>query len=119
MTIFFQKHTFKKLIKSIEHLKSQDDLDRKENPSRVPMEWDSSIKELIRISCREDHKRYTEDFANNFIEEMLVEKGLLVKSPYGGHMFPLPAGVTLPSKEEFVAMIHAKLDILGAFGQVY
>lgn len=111
MAIFFQKHTFKKLMKSIEFLKAQDDLDRKESPKRIPIEWDSSIKERIRNACREDKKQYTEAFANNFIEEMLVEKGILIKSPYGGHMFP--HNQTLPSKEEFIASIHKELSALG------
>jgi len=110
--IYFTKTIYKEFLKSIEFLKKQDDEDRNEDPKRIPLEWDISIKEQIRKYCRKDHKRYTEEFAEDVMRH-LVEKGILIKSPYGGYMFPLPTGTNLPSKTEFIEKVMRDMQILG------
>ncbi len=112
--IYFSKAVYKKFLKSIEHFKKQDDLDRQESPRQIPLEWDSSIKNSIRGLCREDRRKYSDGFADELFEHV-VELGLMIKSPYGGHMFPLPPNAEpLPTREQFVADIKQRLEDLNA-----
>lgn len=112
--IYFSKVVYKKFLKAIEHFKKQDDLDRQESPRLIPLEWDPSIKNSIRKLCQEDRRRYSEEFAEELLEHA-TGLGLLIKSPYGGHMFPLPPNSDpLPTREEFVADIKQRLDDLNA-----
>ena len=112
--IYFSKAVYKKFLKAVEHFKKQDDVDRQESPRQVPLEWDSSIKDSIRRLCREDRRRYSDEFADELFDH-LVELNLMIKSPYGGHMFPLPPNSEpLPTREEFVEDIKRRLDDLNA-----
>lgn len=88
---------YRKFLKSIEKIKAFHDLDRVENPGAVPAEIDIPVIDSIRRHCFEDRRRYSDGFAN-LVFEHLVEKAIIVKSPYGGHMFPYVGD--LPSEEE-------------------
>jgi len=91
------------------------DKDRIDHPETVPYEIDHSLKSNIERHVREGRVQYIggrsgmEVVVNETIE-YLVTKGLIIKSPYGGHMFPLPTGIVLPTKEQFIKQTEAKLD---------
>lgn len=88
---------YRKFLKSIEVIKQRHDQDRVEHPSAMPTEIDIPVRESVRRHCQEDRRRFSEPFAKEVFEH-LVDKGLIVPSPYGGHMFPYSGN--LPSREE-------------------
>ncbi len=107
------KLVYSKVIQSLKSLKQSWDEDRKENPTKVPYEIDTSLKGMI-----ERHIREGKVYCNNrdmavlvqWTVNYLLQKGTIVKSPYGGIYFPLPEGTVLPTKEEFTKQTMAKYD---------
>lgn len=107
------KLVYSKVLQSLTKIRKNWDEDRKENPTQVPYEIDSELKMAIERQIREGkvncNKRDMEILTSKTID-YLASKGLIIKSPYGGHMFPLPAGVELPTKEAFIKQTKAHLD---------
>lgn len=107
---------YNKVLASLKFIKKQWDEDREENPSSVPYDIDSSLRMAIERHMREGHVRYhgsshREQLIDGTVD-YLREKGLIVRSPYGGHMFPLPDDHDpLPSKDELVEDIKKRLDL--------
>lgn len=87
--------------------------DRAENPHVVPYEIDSCLKMLIERCMNEGrmvtHGRENRERIVLATMSYLVEKGLIVKSPYGGHFFPLPDDTVLPSKEQLISNVKKRL----------
>jgi len=103
-----------KIMQSLRKMKEAWDQDRIDNPSQVPYEIDMSLKASIERHVREGRVQHNgRQGMEALIQETydyLLKKGNIIKSPYGGHMFPLPEGVTLPTKEQFIKQTEAKLD---------
>lgn len=108
------KAVYSKVIQGLRHIRKQWDEDRAEDPKRVPYEIDSQLRSMIERCIREGHMRRSAGLVDWTID-YLVEKGEIVRSPYGGHMFPLPPDAEpLPSKEEFIRQVESKIkDIMG------
>lgn len=108
------KKAYSKVIQGLRHIKKQWDEDRAENPNTVPYEIDSSLRPLIARCAREERANV---YGNKDMEilcdqtiKYLVDKGILVGSPYGGVMFPLPKDhAPLPSKEELAKDVKKKI----------
>jgi len=104
------KNVYSKVLQGLNHIRKQWDEDRAEDPKRVPYEIDMQLRLLIERCMREGKVRRSEEFIR-WTVDYLVEKGLIVRSPYGGHMFPLPPDAEpLPSKEEFIKQLESKID---------
>lgn len=107
------KATYSKIIQGLRHIRKQWDEDRAEDPKRVPYEIDSQLRAMIERRLREGHVRCNESTVSWTID-YLAEKGEIVRSPYGGYMFPLPPDAEpLPSKEEFLRDVESKLRDMG------
>jgi len=95
------KSVHSKIMQSLKHIKKQWDEDREENPHLVPSEITGQLNNAIRRHLSEARLGYNKDMLSEEIA-YLVKKGIIVESPYGGHFFPLDAGVVLPSKEDLI-----------------
>ena len=109
------KKVYSQVLQKLRHIKTQWDEDRIENPKRVPYEIDSQLRHLIDACITEGHvhchgNKNREILIDQTVNYM-VEKGILIGSPYGGVMFPLPVDAPpLPSEEELIAEIHRQLE---------
>ena len=116
------KKAYSKVIQGLKHIKKQWDEDRAENPNIAPYEIDSQLRRLIARCAREEHanvhgNKDMEILCDKTIK-YLVEKKILVGSPYGGVFFPLPEGhAPLPSKERLIADTKKKMDDMDFFGK--
>lgn len=108
------KQVYSKIVQSLRDLKKSWDQDRVENPNQVPYEIDMSLRAAIERHVREGrvncYGRQDMAILVDQTIEYLAAKGLIVKSPYGGHMFQVPVGTVLPTKEQFIKQTEAKLD---------
>ena len=103
------KADYSKVIQGLRHIRKQWDEDRAEDPKRVPYEIDNQLRSLIERCMREGKMRRSEGMVQWTID-YLVEKGQIVRSPYGGLMFPLPPDAEpLPSREEFLWDVESKI----------
>lgn len=101
------KTTYRQVVKKLESLRKQDNQDRHENPTALPIDWSGSIKAMIERTVRENRERYSKGQAEEVIQGF-VDKGLLV--PYlGGVAFP---GKQLPTRDEVVERVEKILDSL-------
>lgn len=110
------KKAYNKVLQGLKHIRANWDEDRVENPRSVPYEIDNELDILIERCIREErvncHGTSNRDILIKQTKHYLIEKGLVVGSPYGGIMFPLPEdNAPLPSKEEFIADVKKRLDI--------
>lgn len=116
------KKAYSKVIQGLKHIKKQWDEDRVENPSQVPYEIDSELRSLIARCAREENanvggNRNMEILCDRTIT-YLVEKKIIVRSPYGGVMFPLPEDhAPLPSRDELVQHIRDQMRNKEFFGK--
>jgi len=105
------KKAYSKVIQGLKKIKADWDEDRAENPNIAPYEIDSQLRPLIARCAREEHANV---HGNKDMEILcdqtinyLVEKKILVGSPYGGVFFSLPEGhAPLPSKEELIQQVR-------------
>lgn len=108
------KIVYKKVLKSLEHIRNQWEEDRRENPRAVPYEIDDQLRSAIERHIREGrmncHGKGDVEYLVNQTIEYLLDKKLVTGSPYGGIMFPLPPDhPPLPTKEELVAAVRKQL----------
>lgn len=116
------KKAYSKVIQGLKHIKKQWDEDRAENPNIAPYEIDSQLRRLIARCAREEranvHGNKDMEILCDKTIKYLVEKKILVGSPYGGVFFPLPEGhAPLPSKEQLIADTKKKMDDMDFFGK--
>lgn len=107
------KLVYSKVLQSLRKMKIAWDQDRVDNPQLAPYEIDISLKMHIEAAMREGKMNMSiADREVVVIEtiDYLRSKGLIVKSPYGGHIFPLPDGVSIPTKEEMVKRAKEEVD---------
>jgi len=79
--MLLSKITYGEVVRGLKKFKEQDDVDYAENPSRIPIDWRSSIYSLIERSVRKRRERFWKGLPDA-VMEYLVEKGVLV--PYLG-----------------------------------
>jgi len=104
------KTVYSKVIQGLRHIKKQWDDDRLEDPKRVPYEVDNQLRSMIE-RCMQEGKMQRSTVAIQDTIDYLLEKKELMKSPYGGIMFPLPTDAEpLPSKEEFIKQTKQIMD---------
>ena len=105
------KLTYSKVIQSLKKLQQHWEQDRKENP--VPYEIDTSLRRAIETAMRETNVTGPNQYKQNMVDETieyLYHKGIIIKSPYGGHYFPLPPGTQLPTKEQLIKATTDKIN---------
>jgi hypothetical protein len=106
------KIVYGKVMGSLKKMRTNWEQDRVENPNTVPYEIDISLRHSIETHMREGGVSVNRHVREQMIDEAfeyLVKQGTIVKSPYGGHMFPLPEGTTLPTREEFIETVKKTL----------
>lgn len=102
------RHIFKKVLKSVEHYRKQDDSD-----NAVPMDWSGAIDQAIRKHMREGHERCTDETVRATIQ-YLIEKGHVLQHPWGGVMFPRSdAAPPMPTMEEHKKDVMKAAEELG------
>jgi Cft2 family RNA processing exonuclease len=88
--------------------------DRVENPHMVPYEIDCELDRMIVDEARKDGMRVSNRDSEELcrqVKNYLCTKGIIVGSPFGGVMFPLPKDhAPLPSKEQFVENVKNEID---------
>jgi len=90
---------YKKVLKSLEHYKAQDDNDS------LPIEWGRSIERSIWTHCRSANHHVTQDDVDELMD-YFVETGKLQIHPLGGFMFPKE---NVASKEEMIKKLKARV----------
>lgn len=106
------KLVYSKVIQSLKKMEINWKQDRIDNPKMAPYEIDSSLVMSIENAMREGHMGMNLQDKKRVVQETfeyLVNKGLIVKSPYGGHIFPLPEGTIIPTKNELIRQIEYSL----------
>lgn len=108
------KNVYSKVIQSLKKMKTDWDEDRKENPSTVPYEIDSQLTMSIENHMREGHVHCSRQERDRLVKETfeyLCSRNMIVKSPYGGHMFPIPKDMALPTREELIEQTKKQLGL--------
>ena len=106
------KQVYSKIIQALKKMKTAWEADRAEDPNRAPYEIDIQLKMTIEREIREGRMSMNNADRDQQINETIAyleNKGLITKSPYGGHFFPLPDGTTIPTKEELIAQTKKTL----------
>lgn len=102
------RKTYRAIVKSLEHLKAQNDADRKENPGRTPIDWKSAIERNIEYFARENRERCSRQQVQECLQSLVNSKHIV---PYlTGYSFP---GTALPTAEEVKANVEKLLAKLG------
>jgi hypothetical protein len=107
------KLVYSKVVQALKKMKEHWDLDRVENPNMAPYEIDIPLRAKIETAMREGGMHLPRDAKERTVEgtfDYLRSKGLIVRSPYGGHFFPLPPGAVIPTKEQLMKRINADID---------
>lgn len=97
------KRTYDQVVKNLDHYRKQHELDRKENPTRIPPSWGSAISMMIEDTVRGNHEGFYKELPK-LIMEYLVTKGLLVH--YVGD-YTFPTNERLPTEEEIKKQVKA------------
>ena len=107
MATLLSKKTYGQVVRNLDHYRKQDEEDRQENPTALPIDWRSSLAQMIENTVRDNHERCYKGLADQVLE-YLAGKGLLI--PYhGGYAFP---GKELPSQEEIKKRAEETLSSL-------
>lgn len=107
------KLVYSKVVQSLKKMKVHWDQDRVDNPNMAPYEIDMSLKAHIETALREGKiglSRTEKEVVINETIDYLRDKGMIVRSPYGGHIFPLPPGAVIPTKEEMIKRTQREID---------
>jgi hypothetical protein len=100
------KPVYSKIVQALKKMRVAWEADRAEDPNRAPYEIDSQLKMTIEREMREGRMSMDNTTRDQKIQETfayLEKQGLITKSPYGGHFFPLPKDTVIPTKEELIA----------------
>ena len=107
------KLVYSKVMQDLKRIRKNWDEDRAENPTRVPYEIDSELRYSIENAMREGGMRRDPEAVQDTIE-YLIGKKIVVGSPYGGIMFPLPEDAPpLPTRKDLIEQTKERLKNLG------
>ena len=96
MSDLLSRKSYRQVVKGLDHIKKQNEEDRKENPNLIPPSWGSSLRSMVEGVVRENGERCYKGLADQVLE-YLVSKKLLVR--YAGD-YTFPTNEHLPSKRE-------------------
>ena len=90
------KKTYREVVRNLEGFRIQNENDRKENPSLIPIGWGISVRHMIEHTIRANHERCFPSLVNETLQ-YLVKQGLLVD--YAGD-YTFPSNERLPTAAE-------------------
>lgn len=108
------KIVYGKVLTSLKKMRTNWEQDRLDHPNTVPYEIDESLRYVIEKHLRDSGTRLDPHSRYQMISEAfdyLVKQNLIVKSPYGGHMFPMPEGTKLPTRQEIIENTKRILEL--------
>jgi hypothetical protein len=99
-----------KVLASLKQIRTNWEQDRLDHPNTVPYEIDESLRYVIEKHLRDSGTRVDSHTRHQMIGDAfdyLVKQNLIMKSPYGGgHMFPMPEGTKLPTRQEIIKQVQ-------------